>query len=132
MWRLKSPHFKCSLTCLLTDDKIYHNLRTAILANYMCSRRRLRSYCSFAQYYYSLRCALLRLLHKGRVKRICVLQHMRAATVQVSLRIRAVSQEPSLFAHTNMGPYYNLSQRARTLLSPSDRACAKLNGKGPK
>ena len=26
VWRLKGPHFKCSLTCLLTDDKIYHNL----------------------------------------------------------------------------------------------------------
>ena len=73
MWRLKSPHFKCSLTCLLTDDKIYHNLRTAVLANYKCSQRRLRSYCTFAQYYHSLRCALLRLLHMGRVKRNCVL-----------------------------------------------------------
>ena len=35
-----------------------------------------------------------------RVKRIWYLSLMRAAKVQASLRIRAVSPEPSLLAHT--------------------------------
>ena len=36
-----------------------------------------------------------------RVKRIWYLSPMRAAKVQASLRIRAVSPEPSLLAHTS-------------------------------
>ena len=36
-----------------------------------------------------------------RVKRIWYLFPLRAAKVQVSLRIRAVSPEPSLLAHTS-------------------------------
>ena len=36
----------------------------------------------------------------GRVKRIWYLSPMRAAKVQASLRIRAVSPEPPLLAHT--------------------------------
>ena len=36
----------------------------------------------------------------GRVERIWYLSPMRAAKVQASLRIRAVSSEPSLLAHT--------------------------------
>ena len=36
-----------------------------------------------------------------RVKRIQYLSPMRAAKVQASLRIRAVSPEPSLLAHTS-------------------------------
>ena len=46
----------------------------------------------------------------GRVRRIWYLLPMRAATVQASLRIRAVSPEPPLLAYTAM------SQEA-----PSDR-----------
>ena len=37
----------------------------------------------------------------GRVKRIWYLSPMRAAKVQASLRIRAVSPEPPLLAHTS-------------------------------
>ena len=37
----------------------------------------------------------------GRAKRICYLSPMRAAKVQASLRIRAVSPEPPLLAHTS-------------------------------
>ena len=39
--------------------------------------------------------------HMGRVKRIWYLSPMRAAKVQASLRIRAVSPEPPLLAHTS-------------------------------
>ena len=40
--------------------------------------------------------------HLDRVKRIWYLSPMRAAKVQASLRIRAVSPEPPLLAHTSM------------------------------
>ena len=40
--------------------------------------------------------------YMGRVKRIWYLSAVRAAKVQASLRIRAVSPEPSLLAHTSI------------------------------
>ena len=39
--------------------------------------------------------------YMGRAKWICYLSPMRAAKIQASLRIRAVSPEPSLLAHTS-------------------------------
>ena len=41
------------------------------------------------------------LVYMDRVKRIWYLSPMRAAKVQASLRIRAVSPEPPLLAHTS-------------------------------
>ena len=55
-----------------------------------------------------------------RVKRICYLSPMRAAKVQTSLRIRAVSPEPSLLAHTSNESRGAFRQKARSL--------APLNG----
>ena len=58
--------------------------------------------------------------HMGRVKRIWYLSLMRAAKVQASLRIRAVSPEPPLLAHT--------SSESRGTLRPKARSLAPLNG----
>ena len=55
-----------------------------------------------------------------RVKRIWYLSHMRAAKVQASLRIRAVSPEPSLLAHTSSESRGTFRQKARSI--------APLNG----
>ena len=55
-----------------------------------------------------------------RVKRIWYLLPMRAAKVQASLRIRAVSPEPSLLAHT--------SRESRGTFRQEDRYLAALNG----
>ena len=55
-----------------------------------------------------------------RVKRIWDLLPMRAAKVQVSLRIRAVSPEPSLLTHTSSESRGTFRQKARSL--------APLNG----
>ena len=55
-----------------------------------------------------------------RVKRICYLSPMRAAKVQASLRIRAVSPEPLLLAHTSSESRGTFRQKARSL--------APLNG----
>ena len=65
------------------------------------------------------RVVLVSLIHKlGRVK------PMRAAKVQASLRIRAVSPEPSLLAHTSSESRGTFRQKARSLAPLNGWACA--------
>ena len=49
---------------------------------------------------------------------------MRAAKVKASLRIRAVSPEPSLLAHTNSDSRGTFRQKARSLAPLNGWACA--------
>ena len=58
------------------------------------------------------------------VKRIWYLSPMRAAKVQASLRIRAVSPEPSLLAHTSSESRGTFRQKARSLVPLNGWACA--------
>ena len=60
----------------------------------------------------------------GRVKRIWYLSPMRAAKVQASLRIRAVSPEPPLLAHTRSESRGTFRQKARSLAPLNGWACA--------
>ena len=60
----------------------------------------------------------------GRAKRICYLSPMRAAKVQASLRIRAVSPEPSLLAHTSSESRGTFRQKARSPAPLNGWACA--------
>ena len=60
----------------------------------------------------------------GCVKRIWYLSPMRAAKVQASLRIRAVSPEPSLLAHTSRESRGTFRQKARSLTPLNGWACA--------
>ena len=60
----------------------------------------------------------------GRAKRIWYLSPMRAAKVQASLRIRAVSPEPSLLAHTSSESRGTFRQKARSLAPLNGWACA--------
>ena len=60
----------------------------------------------------------------GRAKRIWYLSHMRAAKVQASLRIRAVSPEPSLLAHTSSESRGTFRRKARSLAPLNGWACA--------
>ena len=60
----------------------------------------------------------------GRVKRIWYLSPMRAANVQASLRIRAVSPEPPLLAHTSSESRGTFRQKARSLVPMNGWACA--------
>ena len=60
----------------------------------------------------------------GRVKRIWYLSPMRAAKVQASLRIHAVSPEPSLLSHTSSESRGTFRQKARSLASLNGWACA--------
>ena len=62
--------------------------------------------------------------HMGRAKRICYLSPMRAAKVQASLRIRAVSPEPSLLAHTSSELRGTFRQKTRSLAPLNGWACA--------
>ena len=81
---------------------------------------------------YSIEYILLRSHHSdgiafrqvGRVKRIQYLSPMRAAKVQASLRIRAVSPGPPLIAHTRSESRGNFRQKARSLAPLNDWACA--------
>ena len=59
-----------------------------------------------------------------RAKRIWYLSPMRAAKVQVSLRIRAVSPEPSLLAHRSSESRGTFRQKARSLAPLNGWACA--------
>ena len=60
----------------------------------------------------------------GRIKRIWYLSPMRAAKVQASLRIRAVSPEPPLLAHTSSESRGTFKQKARSLAPLNGWACA--------
>ena len=62
--------------------------------------------------------------HMDRVKRIWYLQPVRAAKVQASLRIRAVSPEPSLLAHTSSKSRGTFRQKIRSLAPLNGWACA--------
>ena len=62
--------------------------------------------------------------HMGRVKQIWYLSPMRAAKVQASLRIRAVSPEPPLLAHTSIESRGTFRQKARSLAPLNGWACA--------
>ena len=65
-----------------------------------------------------------RLYLMDRVKRIWYLSPMRAAKVQASLRIRAVSPEPPLLAHTSSESRETFRQKARSLVPLNGWACA--------
>ena len=58
------------------------------------------------------------------VKRIWYLSPMRAAKVQVSLRIRAVSPEPPLLTNTSRESKGTFGQKARSLAPLNGWACA--------
>ena len=60
----------------------------------------------------------------GRAKRIWYLSPMRAAKVQASLRIRAVSPEPSLLAHTSSESRGTFRQKPRSMAPLNGWACA--------
>ena len=59
-----------------------------------------------------------------RVKRIWYLSPMRSAKVQASLRIRAVSPEPPLLAHTSIESRGTFRQKARSLAPLNGWTCA--------
>ena len=59
-----------------------------------------------------------------RVKRIWYLSPIRAAKVQASLRIRAVSLEPSLLAHTSSESRGTFRQKTRSLAPLIGWTCA--------
>ena len=63
------------------------------------------------------------LYYLDRVKQIWYLSPMPAAKVQASLRIRAVSPEPSLLAYTSSESRGTFRQKARSLAPLNGWAC---------
>ena len=59
-----------------------------------------------------------------RVKRIWYLSPIRAAKIQASLRMRAVSPEPPLLAHTSSESRGTFKQKSRSLAPLNGWACA--------
>ena len=59
-----------------------------------------------------------------RVKRIWYFSPMRAVKVKANLRIRAVSPEPPLLAHTSSESRRTFRQKARSLAPLNGWACA--------
>ena len=93
-------------------SKCFSNFKMQLKRPFVC--RVLSIYCCNICIYYLLDC----------VKRIWYLQHMRAAKVQASLRIRTVSPEPSLLAHTSSESRGTFRQKARSLAPLNGWACA--------
>ena len=67
---------------------------------------------------------MIHLFQMDRVKRIWYLSPMLVAKVQASLRIRAVSPEPPLLAHTSSESRGTFRQKARSLAPLNGWACA--------
>ena len=83
---------------------------------------RLISFCGHQKFQIPWNKLMIRQL--GRAKRICYLSPMRAAKVQASLRIRAVSPEPPLLAHTSSESRGTFRQKARSIAPLNGWACA--------
>ena len=114
----------------------------------LCEQRRFRRACASAQSRQNLRCSLIQALSQeepldrkpdpwplwmaGHAQLKFVMMDcsktqiglMRAAKVQASLRIRAVSPEPSLLAHTSIESRGTFRQKARSLAPLNGWACA--------
>ena len=95
-----------------------------ICAYHIGVKRRLRRDCASTQSHQTLRCSHMYTQHMGRIKRIWYLSPMRAAKVQASLRIRAVSPEPPLLAHTSSVSRGTIRQKTRSLAPLNGWACA--------
>ena len=62
--------------------------------------------------------------HLSQLMRLWYLSHKRPAKARASLRIRAVSPEPSLFADTKYGSSLRVRQKFRQLAPLYGGACA--------
>ena len=80
--------------------------------------------CECCAFYRDFKFRLKNITNMDRVKRIWYLPLMRAAKVQASLRIRAVSPEPSLLAHTSSESRGTFRQKTRSLAPLNGWACA--------
>ena len=88
----------------------------------LCHIRTTKAQISLYVLFYFIRSCCLH--YVDRDKRIWSLSPMRAAKVQASLRIRAVSPEPPLLAHTSSEPRGTFRQKARSLAPLNGWACA--------
>ena len=98
LYKLFEPHHDKTniMTCALSEDSGLFTIYSKFLVH--------------------IHTRYIHLNQMGRVKRIWYLSPMRAAKVQASLRIRAVSPEPPLLAHTSSESRGTFRQKARSLV----------------
>ena len=109
----------------MTDSVIeLHKMNEQLTGDIIYSRPK-RACASYLRWYlFTFLISCRNVYHLDRVKRIWYLSPMRAAKVQASLRIRAVSPEPPLLAHTSSESRGTFRQKARSLAPLNGWACA--------
>ena len=111
------PQFNAAQTVELAQRNLFRNQLT--ICNYV------RSF--FSMILSIFLCDYVKVSFRNvmdRIKRIWHLSPMRAAKYQASLRIRTVSTEPSLLAHTSSESRGTFRQKARSLAPLNGWACA--------
>ena len=98
-------------------------MRNSCLRTIFCYRRRDHAIKLYTMSILRL-AVYITVCNVGRVKRIWYLSPMRAAKVQASLRIRAVSPEPPLLVQTSSESRGIFRQKARSLAPLNGWACA--------
>ena len=109
-WSTAKP-IKCEKLCSIGHQwsKVSSGLQQSLWSDFMDAKAEL---------------SLLGAHHLDRIKRSWYLSPMRAAKVQASLRIRAVSPEPPLPSHTSSESRGTFRQKTRSLAPLNGWACA--------
>ena len=115
--------------CIIIECKPYdkiskHFLLTQARLIYLNNKVRTVSVAIFKEMLPGMPNRMIIQTRMDRVKRIWYLSPMRAAKVQASLRIRAVSPEPLLLAHTSSESRGTFAQKTRSLAPLNGWACA--------
>ena len=117
-WLCEYQKFKMKLRPKMsTSWHIFKNVQNVLTSGKLIGNEKLAS----NTYHQKLKYTCFKM---GRIQRIWFLSPVRAAKVQVSLRIRAVSPDPPLLAHTSSKSRGTFRQKARSLAPLNGWACA--------
>ena len=101
-----------------------HSCRRKKSEGFVPHKRDRHKQCKLGIKFHRMQCLINFALHTDCVKPIWYLSPMRAAKVQVSLRIRAVSPDPLLLIRTSSESRGTFRQKGRSLASLNGWACA--------
>ena len=103
---------------LKSEINLYSSVPYKIVFTNKCHKHNMLNLLPAVYFYYCVH------EYMGRVKRILYISPMQAEKVQASLRIRVVSPEPHLLAHTSSESRGTFRQKARSLAPLNGWACA--------